>query len=65
MSERKGCPFCGAVVNLASISVVGAKKIVKGTFECYNCSAKITIQTRNEAMAFDALEKAWNRRSDA
>ena len=60
----KGCPFCNGEVEITSCSANTARRIVKGTFACNNCGAKITLSTKYENAALDSLDAAWNRRSD-
>lgn len=65
MAELKPCPFCGGMVTETSGVVYGKKRVIKGTFDCLQCHATISIRaTYTTQEPFDALYEAWNRRAE-
>ena len=64
MAELKPCPFCGGSVDIESCSANTAKRIIRGTFECDVCGAKITLKTKYTCAPISELEDAWNRRAE-
>lgn len=64
MDELKGCPFCDGGVDVTSCSVNAGKRIVKGTFVCNKCGAKISLTTKYENAPITSLDEAWNRRAN-
>ena len=62
MTELKPCPFCGGEVDISSCSANTGKHIIRGTFDCNHCGAKITLKTEYNQFPVSELEDAWNRR---
>lgn len=62
MDELKPCPFCGGSVEISDCTANTARRIVRGTFVCGDCGARITLKTDFLQNPISTLEETWNRR---
>ena len=64
MAGLKPCSFCGGNALLSSCMASTNKRTIRGTFECNNCGARISLKTQYREYAMAALDEAWDRRSE-
>lgn len=60
----KPCPFCGGGADISDCTANTARRIVRGTFVCEGCGARITLKTAFLQNPISTLEETWNRRAD-